>query len=147
MTWLICHDSFIRGVRVGESRIKLIVGWLMTGGEGKTVSMDYYLGELGYEAERLVTTSGPGVDRKLSIFCLFFLKFYFLFWFFCGRYQLREGANGKGKVELVRHGMTNRTTLLWRWDERWNRGLSLNLKAHTYLCNWRGKVRANIVIN
>lgn len=50
----------------------------MTGEEGKTMSMDYYLGEVGYEAERLVTISGPRVDTKLSLF-FFSLEFYFLF--------------------------------------------------------------------
>lgn len=64
----------------------------------------------------------------------------------------RVSAKGKGswrrKVDLVRQGFTNRTTLPWRWDARsWDRGLSLELKAHTYLCNWKGKVGANRVMD
>lgn len=49
---------------------------------------------------------------------------------------------------MVRWEMTNKTTLPWRWDERsWNRGLSLELKAHIYLYNWREKVHTNTVID
>lgn len=101
-----CNDSFIRGVRVGESMIKLIVGWLMTGEEGKTMSMDYYLGEDGYEAERLVTTSGPRVDTKLSLFFFFPWVLFFVLIFLW-----EIPAKEKGLVEKERLNWLDREWL------------------------------------
>lgn len=43
---------------------------------------------------------------------------------------------------MVRQAMTNRIILPQRGlgEREWTRGLSLELKMHTYLSNWRGEI-------